>query len=634
MTMVSGFLLFACNGANYFELQVLESSNLVEVSIKQGNKAMEAEADGKYNIEKGSNLKVEISAKEYGVDMSALSVKMEGVEKKLILNEDYNTTSDKGVLNYGYFLISNTNSNLQIIISGAKRVKSTFTFEISQQQLENENIVEKLKMTYIDLTIKQEVEDTVEQDPENTETPDTTEPYKNLYEFLTGDQSKSFEREFDSVEGIENKYKTFKVKFDGINPFNLADGFPFKVVGKDNVKQTISDMILVDDKYFVVDLGNIGKFDEYKIVVDFSEIGFNQYNISLPTDNLTYTVRVDGEVVDFSQEKILTLKKLLSVDKADYSNVKMFANSYQLSKIEGSETEKEVKFLIPKGITPFTTGGFNVYRVSVLDIDYVVPAYSLSASSNEGSLSNGTFIKPGIFAVDEEGYVLGITGIGPNGEKLGLEGEKCALLWNYEYDYATRSYHSMFDLYDYNIYANDKQIMNVKEILADETADVVLDLADGLKFKATYNSSSETFDRFQIEFVCNSDMDFKFDDFVVFEKNINVGFDFDDERIDTVEYAITSYNTTNLDWQELSRAESVMVSVTGKQLVVFRLGSTKNTIGTHEFTIVNKNISNSWLEGEVQIENGINYTILKFVVSDIQYSGSMDFKLTPSASVP
>lgn len=632
MTLLSGIVLFACGGTSNFKIEIQNNSNLLEIVLKEGNKTLQLEADGKYEVKTGANIKVEINATDYGVDLSELSVKVGDISKSVIKNSDYSILPKDESLNFGYFLLSNISSNLNINFSGAKKAKSTFTFDISQDDLENQEIVEKLKMTYIDTTI--ETPDVPEQnEEENPDIPvETPNTYENLYDFLTGEGVKSFEREFDSTEGIENKYKTFKVKFDGVNPFNLTEGFPFKIVDNQSQKP-VFDMSLVDDSYYVIDMGELGESSQYTILVDFAGLNFTQFNISVPEDNMTFKIDVDTEIINFANEKILTITKLLASDKVDYSNMKVLLNSLELTKVENSETEFEVQYLIPKGITPVSTGGLNVYRVTVSGIEYLVDSYSMYANSNEGNQGFTPFISPNIWSIDEEGNILGITGIGTNGEQISLAGERNAVVWGYSKDAVSKAYNSVFDLYDYNLYINQTKVLNIKDVVGDSTEDLVVDFTGGYVLRAFYNADTSKYDRFQFEFVCNSDMLFEFSDFVLFEKNIDISYFFDDNRIDSVEYAISNYEFSNYDWQELVKDEPVRVSVTGKQIVAFRLISTKNVIGTHEFKIADSSICNSWLNGETSSESGFNYTILKFVVSDIQYDGSMEFKLIPAGSM-
>ena len=248
----------------------------------------------------------------------------------------------------------------------------------------------------------------------------------------------------------------------------------------------------------------------------------------------------------------------------------------------------------------------------------------------EGLSLVNPLIMPSIWLVNDNGDKLGFSGVNENGEYTSLEGLRNAVIWSYNYDEANQAYYSKSDLYDYDINANQEKVLNVKEQLAGATADVTKSIAGGYTFKAFYNSTTGKFDSFQLEFVCSKETTFEFTNFQDFTKNIDVSYSFEDPRIERIEYAIATENSDfqNLEWAELTKDESIKLAVTGQAVVCFRLTS-QSPIGSHEFKIENQKISNSKMEPLSVSADGKIYTVLRYIVSNIQYDGDMSFKLVP-----
>ena len=621
LTLFAGAFLCACGEKSNYTISVSTSgeNSHIEVVLQKDGETLTQEESGAYNVEKSSNIKVLINATQHGVDMSELSVKVNNENKQVVVNKEYSPLISSSTLNYGYFLISNLNKDLDIVVSGEKIISSTFTFEVDD--IEDPEVITKLKMTSICLEYGEMTEEGENPTPE----------YVNFYDYLTSGEDLSFEREYDESGEMFNSYKTFRLKFEGITPFNLEEGYPFEIKAADGQPEQIGSMNYMDG-YYVVDLGDIGMSSAYTILVNYKTLNYQRYNISVPQNNLTYSIEVPSEIISYDQEEIITLTKNLDNDKADFTNMRVYINSLELEKVEGGEKENTIQYLIPKGITPASTGGVNVYRISVDGIEYLVPVYKLYANSVEPVYEN-QFIMPEIWAVDDEGQKIGVVSVGSDGEQMTLEGQRNAIIWSYNYDEENQAYYSLYDLYDYSIYANSDLVLNIKETLDGATQDLNVELENGYVFKAFYNQESKKFDSFQLEFYCTEDTMFEFRDFVMFSKNINISYSFDDTRIDNVEYAVLkSEDTSTAVWAQLD-GEGRTLAVNGGDVVAFRLSSTRDVIGEHEFKIENSKICNSWYNGESYELNGSQYTILKFIVSEIQYDGSMDFKLVPAGAV-
>lgn len=621
LTLFAGVFLCACGGKDNYDINVLSNNenSYIEIILQQDGTTLTQNESGSYNVAKGSNVKVLINATQHGVDMSEFSVKVNNEEKQVVVNQEYSPLIGGKSLNYGYFLISNLNKDLDIMFSGEKIITSTFTFEVDD--IEDPEVVTKLKMTSICLEYG-----------EFTEEGETPAPeYTNFYDYLTGEGDLSFTREYSESDSAFNSYKTFRLKFEGLTPFDLNEGYPFEIKTTDGQPTQIESMIYMDG-YYVVNLGNIGMSSDYIILVNFSGLNYQTYNISKPEDNMTYSIDLQSEVIRYDQEQILTLTKNLDAEKADFTNMKVFINDLELEKVEGGEVENTIQYLIPKEITPSSTGGLNVFRITVSGIEYLVPAYKLYANSVE-PVYEKQFIMPDIWAVNDEGEKIGIVSVGEDGEQMTLEGQRNAIVWNYDYDVENQAYYSLYDLYDYNIYKNSELIFNIKDTLDGATQDLEVELENGYTFKAFYNEESKKFDSFQLEFYCTEDSIFEFRDFVMFSKNIHISYSFEDTRIENVEYAILeTEDTTGAIWAQLD-AEGRTLAVNGGNVVAFRLTTVRDVIGEHEFKIEDSTICNSWYNSESYELNGYKYTILKFVVSEIQYDGSMEFKLVPAGAM-
>lgn len=617
VSLLAGVFLCSCSNDAYnvqFSMDE-KTEQYVELGFSTAGEKIEIGEKKKFKVASGDAVKVEITAKQHGVDFSNLVITVNGVDQEIILNSKYSPFSSGESLMYGHFVLAK-GKNCKIELSGVDKITSTFSFDAVG--LDDEEVVSKLKMTQVCVTF----------DDLDDETGETAPEYKNLYDLVTEEERFSFTRTFDEREELYNRYNSIRVEIEGVIPFDLENANPFGIMGQNGVADPVV-MTQYGDIY-VLGLGELLSYNDYKIVVDYSNIEYRTFNISLPEKNMTYEVLIDKETINYNQEGLVSVKKLLDSSKVDYTNMKVSINTLELENVGESDDGLTVQFKIPKNITPCTTGGGNVYRISVSGYQYLVPSYILRANSIEGlSLANPLII-PSIWLVNDNGDKLGFSGVNENGEYTSLEGLRNAVIWSYNYDEVNQAYYSKSDLYDYDINANQEKILNVKEQLAGATADVTKSIAGGYTFKAFYNSTTGKFDSFQLEFVCSKETTFEFTNFQDFTKNIDVSYSFEDPRIERIEYAIATENSDfqNLEWAELTKDESIKLAVTGQAVVCFRLTS-QSPIGSHEFKIENQKISNSKMEPLSVSADGKVYTVLRYIVSNIQYDGDMSFKLVP-----
>lgn len=617
MSLLAGIFLCSCSNDTYnvqFSMDE-KTEQYVELGFSAAGEKIEIGEEKKFKVASDDAVKIEITANQYGVDFSNLVITVNGTEKDIILNSKYSPFSSGESLMYGHFVLAK-GKNCNIELSGVDKITSTFSFDAVG--LDDEEVVSKLKMTQVCVTF----------DDLDDETGETAPEYKNLYDLVTAEEKFSFTRTFDESEELYNRYSSIRVYIEGVIPFDFENAKPFGIMGQNGVADPVV-MTQYGDGY-VLNLGELLSYNDYKIVVDYSNIEYRTFNISLPEKNMTYEALIDKETINYNQEGLVSVKKLLDSSKVDYTNMKVSINTLELEKVGESDDGLTVQFKIPKNITPCTTGGGNVYRISVSGYQYLVPSYILRANSIEGlSLANPLII-PSIWLVNDNGDKLGFSGVNENGEYTSLEGLRNAVIWSYNYDEVNQAYYSKSDLYDYDINANQEKILNVKEQLAGATADVTKSIAGGYTFKAFYNSTTGKFDSFQLEFVCSKETTFEFTNFQDFTKNIDVSYSFEDPRIERIEYAIATENSDfqNLEWAELTKDESIKLAVTGQAVVCFRLTS-QSPIGSHEFKIENQKISNSKMEPLSVSADGKIYTVLRYIVSNIQYDGDMSFKLVP-----
>lgn len=615
MSLLAGIFLCSCSNDTYnvqFSMDE-KTEQYVELGFSAAGEKIEIGEEKKFKVASDDAVKIEITANQYGVDFSNLVITVNGTEKDIILNSKYSPFSSGESLMYGHFVLAK-GKNCNIELSGVDKITSTFSFDAVG--LDDEEVVSKLKMTQVCVTF----------DDLDDETGETAPEYKNLYDLVTAEEKFSFTRTFDEIEELYNRYSSIRVYIEGVIPFDFENAKPFGIMGQNGVADPVV-MTQYGDGY-VLNLGELLSYNDYKIVVDYSNIEYRTFNISLPEKNMTYEALIDKETINYNQEGLVSVKKLLDSSKVDYTNMKVSINTLELEKVGESDDGLTVQFKIPKNITPCTTGGGNVYRISVSGYQYLVPSYILRANSIEGlSLANPLII-PSIWLVNDNGDKLGFSGVNENGEYTSLEGLRNAVIWSYNYDEVNQAYYSKSDLYDYDINANQEKILNVKEQLAGATADVTKSIAGGYTFKAFYNSTTGKFDSFQLEFVCSKETTFEFTNFQDFTKNIDVSYSFEDPRIERIEYAIATENSDfqNLEWAELTKDESIKLAVTGQAVVCFRLTS-QSPIGSHEFKIENQKISNSKMEPLSVSADGKIYTVLRYIVSNIQYDGDMSFKL-------
>lgn len=597
VTFLSGFVLTACGESSYNIYINLPSDeeSLYEVVLKNGDETLQGEQNI-YKVDAQSNLKVEIVAKCFGVDFSNLKVKVGELEKAIVENGAYSSVPNYGELTYGYFTLVHINSNMEISISGAKLRQTTFTFEAKNLQ-QTQNFLALASVNF-----------------------GTEDQYINLKEFLLS-ENPSFVRSIDNVDD-DTSYKTFKMKLEGGNSLDLSAQKPFKIKTQNGIEQDVESLTLQEGVY-VVDMGNINQAENYTIVVDFSNVRYTNFAFIKPQENLTYSVDLESETTNFTMSQNITVNKLSK--SADYANMALYCNSTPLEVLSSDETK--VVFAFPEHSTPMSMGGDLAYILNVRGISFDAPSRVLSAKSDEIGVVN-QLINFQFKHIADDGRYESVTSVDGDGNAIALQGEKVALVWSYEYNDA---YYSKYDLANYDLLLNEEKILNVQQLLGDKTATFETTIEGGYLFKATFNDSTLKFDKFALEFVCGEqDCRFSFENFTPFYKNINISYSFEDDRIESVEFAIQNQEGTTSNWTTLTKNTPIKVSVIGGNVVKFRFKTTSEGVGAHEFNLTDTSLGNKVGKENSYVLEDKRYVEICFQISELQFENTRAFKLVAS----
>ena len=607
-SLSTAILLSACGQQAQYKIEIVQplaESELFDVILKKDNETLVA-ANNTYSVDAESNIKVEIYAKKKGISFEDLIVKVGNINKAIIKNNNYSLVPNQGELYYGYFPLANINADLKLTFSGAKQASSTFSFAVDD--IEDESVAEKLKLTQVSL--------------DNSE-----ENFVNLYDYLSGEGDKSFVRVFNSEDDYNN-FKTLKIKFEGIIPFNLKSAHPFTLSAENETSLDIR-MERVED-CFAIDLGEVGDKKNYTININYKNLEYQNFDIVLPKDNLTYSVSIDAPKINFLQERIITIQKFQDTSKVDYSEMKVYANNLLLEKVENSETETEIKFILPKGQTPASTGGQEKFEIKVEGIKYVAETFRMTVKTDV-DLMETQWSLPKFYSIGENDELQDVAGVNPDGSAISIKGEANCLKWGYVWD---EGYSFKYDLYNYDVFCGETKLFNLQEILAFHTEDFEESvLSDEFKFKAFYNNQTNCFNNFQLEFVSNKDVDINLKDFVEFEKRIKVGYTFEDRRVLGLEVGVENYaQTEELETVSIEQNSNADFTVKGEQILVIRIITGNELVGLYEFRLDNKKVSYAWEESKHGVdEEGRKYTECRFVISNLQFDEIMNVQLVPAS---
>ncbi len=645
----AGITLSAC-GSNMVKLHFSieeESESLVQVVVKHGETIVEGRGNN-YNLEKGLNLRVEVVAKEYGVDFSELVVKANGAEKSIIKNKDYSCAYGSENLVYGTFTLPSVEEDVDVSISGARAMSVTYNFDV--ENADDETAIANMKNAFIDL--------------------DGSGDYINLYEFLSGPQI-----EINKIF-TEQNFNSFNLRFgnpeSGDDIFEIYNSNAFRVRADDGEEHNATYQFYTSAGYYVVTFPNVEK-EKYTIVVDFKDLAYKQYAVFLPEDNINYSAAAP-EFLSYDRSDLITISKSTLRDTLVYDDMRVYINELELELHEDCDVQNDavLRFVVPDKITPFSTSLYRepAYTIRVEGISYIDEAYSVKLIESFDK-DQEEMMEAKLFLLDDYGDRIGEIPL-DGGAYTVVKGERIALFWQYRYDEETNSFVSKYDLFDFDVLMGDVVLIEGDadvEALSDEEEKKdpekeeeknpdpnpeqpeepeipkyqievttlslggkidwtfketqIVEIADGYMLTAYYDEKKDGFAEMKLEFSCENDKEISFGNFKNFAQDINISFDFEDEKVSSVEYGILD---SDEGWVMLDRNEAQSISVEAGQQIIFRLGGTA-FVDAAKYSIENKTA----LLGEVEVSSynneGVYYTEFAFVVSNHQFSNVQGVKL-------
>lgn len=643
-----GITLSAC-GSDVVKLTFSveqESEPLVRVVVKQDNKEIEGRGYN-YNLQKGLNLRVEIVAKEYGVDFSQLVVKVNGQNKSIIANRDYDCSMESENLVYGNFTLANIDEKLNISIEGVRQMSIAYKFEV--ENAEDETAIANMQNAFIDVQGNGQ--------------------YQNFYSFVTNPDSR-LERTFN-----DDNFNSFNLRFadpeTGDDIFNLYGTDAIKIRSASGVVSSAS-YAFTSNGDNIVSFSNV-KEKEYTIVVDFKDLTYKEYSVIKPQDNLNYSVEAPVSI-NYVTEGVVTVKKSDKRDSLVYDNVKVYLNDRLLELAPDCDLQNDtnLRFVVPKGITPFSTSQYGeaYYTIRVEGISYNDESYDVNIAQSEG-VQEQSILNTKLFLLDSEGERVGEIPE-ENGKYVVAKGEKVALFWEYKYDEEIGTLVSRYNLYDFDIVVGDKILTDVggdepvtvaegedegktenpnpnpegpelpeePDVPQEQVIETILSLVDkidltlkenqtiafedGYVLRVYFNEERQVFDSMQLEFSSENAKEFRFENFTNFAQEMNISYDFESDVINAVEYYVEI--SSDVEWLPLEFATDKKIRVEAGQKIVLRLCGDAYVEGA-DFTLENMNVVVGQPEVSKVSQDGVYYTELRYVISDNQFEEIQNFKL-------
>ncbi len=649
--LVSGVILTSCCGNDNKVITITDTSGLADVKLKIGEEYIIG--DSSYTIANNSNVTVEFNASKLGVDFDDIEIFVNGNQlnidtdvfgKENEFGEDRYNPSLENNLYFGYIKLARIENDVNITIDGLKMISTAFKFELdNSEDIENEEVIEKLKLTKISFA-----NDADSDDDYNT----------NLYDFMKSDNS-VIEKEYDANLNLElNSFRVLRFRFDGIQPFNIDKYFPFKIF-EDGVEDELTLATFYIGKTFFIDCGelNIKEKKDYRVVIDYANLDYYEYEIELPLKNETfdikYTVKdAEKQTVNITDTVEFEIEEKMPKSEvgiyADYTNVNLEINGTIL------EANQNGKFKF-KNLTPkITSYQDEIFKVSVRNIRYyqmegeieqeVIPI-SLKIESDLPYYSEPLFT-PQINKLDEE-QKTDVSGVDATGVALGFEGDKTVISWEYTLSEDIGAYKSMINLQKYDLYLNDILLFKLGDMLNNMNLvedDLYSQELNGFILKARKNQETNIFDKFELVFDCAPqlqkvvppesgqeepteyyiyEMNFKFTNGEIVRKDVDVSFDFKDENVVKAETRVYRDDALIQDnWKELTKQKPSLTLNDVECFNIIEIKLTMSTLGYTEYKLQDSRLEKGKLDDEIYIENDNFVVILKYYVADDYYISS------------
>lgn len=636
MFFVSGLTLTGCFGQSTFKITVDNSASPVFVNVLL-NEKIDRVLDGNivdskkvYTVDKFSNITVELRCEEDGYDLSRISVLVNGKQQNLNY-KNYDLKSGKTL--YANFLFGRVADNYDIIVSGVKRISTTFTFQKLYNEETDSETDKKLKLTEINF--------------ENEE----DGSYSNFGTLLSGSTGKSFTHDYDGVEtdAALNKYRCFRLRFKDGDIFTIpqnnlsVENSPFVLQSKDGeIKMSVSGVHQIGANgqyvYYVVDMGEkISQKDEWIISVDFSKIEYRKFVVHKPDENLVCEITGLPDEITYSENFNFTVKKV-NTAFANYDKLAVYINQRQVLPTEEKEDSLIYNF---KARTPQSWCDdiqgeiYDEFKINVVGVTLENThklTYSVGREDEEKLKES---FNPTFKTINGENELKPYLSKDSDGTIFTNEELTNAIVWNFEYDSYNSAYMFGYDLYDYDIsiqVAQEpiKKLLNVKEVLNEQTANfttkenVSYELGNGYVFNAIFNKSTGKYDNFYIKFVTSKDTDFIFDNFVRFKKYITLTNTVNSNIL--VPYTKVFYATKNFEtddaeaepiYKELKNDEKVTLSVVDGQIIYLRFSILASRYGG-DFQLINSRAGYVVNMEENVLSNGNKEECFMFIVSNYQ----------------
>lgn len=626
----AGITLVACGSKTVkIKFSVEGASDpLVQLVVKNKN---DEEVEGRgsdFNVSKGTDLRVYLVAKMYGIDFSGVSVMVDGVEKYIFKDNDYSCAYGSENLTYGSFTLPRVEKNTSVSVVGVKEQTVTYNFEVLNT--DDETAVEIMNNTYID--------------------PEKDGTYENFYEFVTNPESEIVKKISDENSNSFNLRVGGEEKGDDIYDFYNTPPIALRSGGGDVVK---GEFTFTSDGYYDV---SFPKVDEknYTIVVDFKDLSYRQYSVTLPENNTNFSIS-GPQSLDYTTTAEVVVTKSTTRKTLVYDTMKVYINDLELQLAEGSDlsTDEAVTYVVPDHITPFSTSetAQSMYTIRVEDITYTDETFPVSIPTTFGDNEDKS---PTLVLLDEEGANMGEP-LKEGDNYIVVKGEKVALMWEFKFDEEKQTYFSQFDLFDFDVLMGD--VLPVEAVASDDLEEEdggdsdldepkfqtvvttlsltgkidrtrqeeqTVEVAEGYSLTVFCDEKTSRFTGAQLEFTCENSKEISFGNYKDFSEKMNASYNFSIDAVTSVEVDVSGSDSA--DGTALERGTAQEFDVTCGQTVVFRLKGTAFV----DVASINLQDDSGMLEYvEVQTYNEGNdyYTELIYKVTNYQFSTAQNVKL-------
>lgn len=626
-TLFAGVSLSACSSKSDYTVSIALDEQSQEYctfevySVDNGEEELlEANESGLYEFSDRTQLKIVLTATQYGVDFDDLTWSQNGVEKKGVSTHTsgYDAIESQATtLEYGA-IKTVVKSDTTIIVGGVKESKPVMKvnfIDYDENNVENadylgeyaENIKTVLSSAYLSF--------------------DESKTDKHKVQKVTGELNNEMTSELSLTNRTSfeiNLYLTFELQDNYgaiVTNHNLIDASSIDVKISNEKNERKCRVYYMYGAYKIVLVGQTESFDfanENNVTIDFSKLRIQDFTFD-KSSNFTYSVTTP-ETLNYFEDGELTITKKL--DLANFDGIKVSINTVELE--QKFVSEDKVTYTIPKYMTVASSSnslqdpvyqakhgalsGVGTYFVNVSGI-----TYSDGKTMTETKLNIKEEFDASVTTVNASGEA-GDYGTSGSGNATFLSGDTQTLSWHYVCNEIDGNYvlNSEYKLDDFTI-----------KIKSGETTDEInlkdwLDLTEFMSKKVdkTVESSDEKWSgknlsrEYTLKFLYGKDItcqlefttpdkntEISFDNFVEYTENVAIGIAFSDTQIlklTDIAGASIAIEGTN-DWKTINllseKVETVQLEVKAGDVIVFRLTSSTDKLPTSGLYISNKNVA-------------------------------------------